>query len=110
MKKKLITKPAPKTEIYYDWDDVMDYMKKKYKYTNSKISKIWDHLTNCNEMLNGKIFTISNWDLVHNNGQFSYLHPEWYIEVIKELMEEFGKIDEKCLTPNTKTANFKSSW
>jgi len=100
-------KPDKLSISYYDWDSVTQYL----DWDEEKISDVWNHIIETtDDSMNGRIFTISDWELKHNNGQFKYAIDDWYIPVIEELMEHFGEVDDKCLTPNTKTANFRSTW
>lgn len=105
--KKEIKKPEKLSISYYDWHDVENFL----GWSDSKTTKVWHHIIETtDDSMNGRIFTISDWELKHNNGEFKRLIPKWYIPVIEELMEHFGEVDDKCLTPNTKTANFRSNW
>jgi hypothetical protein len=107
MKTKNKTKPSLLTQDYYDFDSVADYL----GWSESKKSKVWNYIIDItDDSMNGRIFTISNWELVYNNGEFKKHIPKWYIPVIEQLIEHFSKIDANCKTPNTKTANFRSSW
>ena len=111
-------KPEIKHISYYDWDMAWEYIKSKYKFTD-KIPKkqdshghsnLWNYICDKHEIYNGKIFTLSNWKFMHNNGEFVWLIPEWYRPILLAFINEFGEIDKDCLTKNTKTANFQSSW
>lgn len=100
-------KPEIKTIKYYDFDAVADYL----KWSEDKKSKVWNHIIDItNDSMNGRIFTISNWEIIYNNGEYKHLIPKWYIKVIEQLIENFGEIDVSCKTPNTKTVNFRSNW
>jgi len=103
----MMKKPKINTIRYYDWDLAWDYIKEKY---NFKCEKLWNHICDTHEIYNGKIFTLSNWELIHNNGQFAYTVPEWYQPILKAFVDEFGEIDTRCLTEGTKTVNFRYSW
>ena len=124
-------KPEINTIRYYYWDLAWDYIKEKYNFNDELSDKdkneydepydLWNYICDTKKIHNGKIFTLTNWELVHNNGQFLYLVPKWYRPILEAFMEEFGepdtgcltpgtKPDTGCLTPGTKTANFKASW
>jgi hypothetical protein len=110
-------KPEINTIHYYDWDLAWDYIKEKYNFNdmsakdrNGKARYLWNHICDTHEIHNGKIFTLSNWELVYNDGQFLYMVPEWYRPILQAFIDEFGEIDKGCLTPGTKTVNFRASW
>lgn len=112
-----MNKPEIKTIQFYDWGASWKYLKAKYNFVDDCVieadgetSDIWCYIVDTQEIYNGKIFTFSNWELMHNNGEFAYCIPDWFKPILKAIIDEFGEIDEKCLTPNTKNVNFRSTW
>jgi hypothetical protein len=100
-------KPEILTKQYYDWEDAWDYIKEKYKF---ECDELWSYICDTKEIYNGKFFSLSNWELVYNNGQFLYLVPDWYQPILEAFINEFGEPDEGCLTPGTKTCSFMHQW
>jgi hypothetical protein len=100
-------KPEKETIQFYDWHCVCKFL----GWSNEKESKVWNYIIGTNDdNMNGRIFTISNWELVFENGRFSYLVPEWYKLVLTELLDNFGEEDTGTTTPNCKSANFRCNW
>lgn len=113
-------KPKLEKIEYFDWDLAWDYIKEKYNFSDEVADKdkneydepydLWNYICDTHEIHNGKIFSLSNWELIHNNGQFKYSVPDWYIPILEAFIEEFGEIDTGCLTPGTKTCSFRANW
>jgi hypothetical protein len=110
-----MNKPEKQIVEYYDWDDAWEYLCNKYNFKekfniDEDGASVWNHIVEIYQIYNGKIFTLSNWELVYNNGKFAYSIPEWFKPILTIIIDEFGEIDKECTTPNTKTVNFRSCW
>ena len=114
---KTPAKPTLQTASYYDWDAAWEYLKAKYGFidecvveTKRRRSDLWNYLVENHEIFNGKLFTLSNWELVHEKGRFAYLVPDWYRPLLEAIIQEFGQPDRECTTPGTKTVTFRATW
>jgi hypothetical protein len=111
-----MNKPIKQTEWYYDWDSSWKYLKEKYNFKDCIIIDegeeidIWNYIAEAKGIVNNKIFSFSNWEIVYNNGQYRYMIPEDFIPILIAILDEFGEIDSTCLTPNVKIAQFLESW
>ena len=106
-------KPEKETITYYDWNEAWEYLEKKHGLKD-EISKedypkghrdyfcVWNYIVGMNEIHNGSIFILSDWDL--KNG-FENTLPEFWVPVLETIMEEFGEEDGNCLS-----ATFRVTW
>ena len=112
-------KPPKEILEYYDWFSAWDYIQEEreisddyevYNPIEGELDDVWHYLIDVHGVSNGMPFTLSNWEVVYDNGRFAgNMCPRW-IELLEIILDEFGEIDKQCLTPNTKTANFIASW
>jgi hypothetical protein len=105
-------KPEKYTVEYYDWHDAWDYIKEKYNpdqkiIVNEQDYDPWQYLVDFYEVSNGKIITITDWDLVYNNGQFAHLVPPAWAKIVNLLMDEFGEFESNNIS---RKAKFETSW
>lgn len=114
-------KPEKIVTSHYDWTEVWEYLRDKYGLCSvissvdypedsEEFFDIWNYLVDANDIKNGAPFTISDWELKHNDGEFAYMIPEFFKPILGYILDEFGEIDTNCLTPNTRTATFVETW
>jgi hypothetical protein len=103
-------KPTKKTIKYYDWDEVEQYLIEKNIWTESFASEFWGELCEDKGIVNGKSFTITDWELKHNKGKYAYTVCDTLKKAIPSLLEHFGEPDKGCLDPGVLTATFYRFW
>ena len=115
--KKHLKKPEKQTKTYYDWIDAWEYLKEKYgfpdecaKDEDGEPLDLWQYFCDKYEIHNGGFISVTDWELKHNDGEFAYMYPDWYIPILNVILDEFGEVDKECLTPNTRVAEFQTVW
>ena len=99
--KEFIEKPKPETVEFYDWLSIWDYVSTKYNIIDKIDSEIypdesseyyciWNYMVDAYEIHNGKMITLSDWDLKYNNGEYSYTIPDFFKPVLIYILDEFG--------------------
>jgi hypothetical protein len=100
-------KPNKKVLEYYDWHTAVEYL----GWSESKASKVWNHvIEDTCDWMNGLPFTISDWELKHDNGKYAKSWPRYWREAVIKIIEKFGEPDTGCLTEGVKTVTFICSW
>lgn len=106
-------KPTQKVTKYYEWDSAWKYIKEKYGFTDETGDEenpdIWNYIVETQDIHNGSYFVLSNFELEYNNGQFSYLLPDWFKPILKALLDEFAEPNE-CKDGKGREVTFKVSW
>jgi len=109
-RKSDMNKPAKKTLEYYDWEDVEKYLIDNKIWSEELKDEVWSELCETVDIKNGSPFTITDWDLKHDNGKFADLVSDFMKDAIPVLLEHFGEPDKECLDPDILTATFIASW
>jgi len=105
-----MNKPTKKTLEYYDWSSVEKYFIDNGIWDEKLKDEVWSELCETVDIKNGSPFTITDWDLKHDNGKFADLVSDFMKDLIPELLGHFGEPDKKCLDPDILTATFIASW
>ncbi len=103
-------KPKQKTFKYYEWGDVEMWMIENKIWSELYATEFRGYLTDILVITNGKPFTIGDWELKHNNGEFAFMVPDTFRLAIQDLMIHFGTPDKDTLTPGVLTATFIETW
>lgn len=105
-----MNKPTKKTLEYYDWGSVEKYFIDNGIWDEELKRDVWMELCECETIRNGTPFTITDWELKHDNGKFSHLVSDFMKDAIPDLLEHFGEPDEGCLDSGILTATFIATW
>ena len=105
-----MNKPTKKTLEYYDWSSVEQYFIDNKIWSEDFKDEVWLELCENDSIGNGQPFTITDWELKHDNGRFAYLLSDIMKDAISDLLEHFGEPDKGCLDPGVLTATFIANW
>lgn len=105
-----MNKPEKKLLSYYDYDSVKEYLIKNKIWTNGLAVDFWLSLCDADQIKNGTPFTVSDWELKHENGKFSHLVSKRKRKAMESLLAHFGEPDKDCLDSGVLTATFIANW
>jgi len=105
-----MNKPTKKTLKYYNWDTVEMYLIENKIWSELFASDAWSELCENLDIRNGTPFTITDWELKHDNGKFSHSVSDVMKDAIPDLLKHFGEPDKNCLDSGILTATFIATW
>jgi hypothetical protein len=105
-----MNKPEKQNLLYNNYHSVEKYLLDNKIWTNNLADYFWKSLCNEGKIRNGTPFNISDWELKHENGKFSYLVDKKKRIAIESLLAHFGESDKNCLDSNVLTATFIVTW
>jgi hypothetical protein len=105
-----MNKPNKQTLEYYDWGSVVKYFIDNEIWDVELKDDFWSELCNSKDIKNETPFTITDWELKHDNGKYSYLVSDCMKDAIPDLLEHFGEPDKNCLDAGILTATFIATW
>ncbi len=105
-----MNKPTKKTLEYYDWSSVEKYFIENGIWDEKLKDEVWEELCDTVAPQNGTPFTITDWELKHDNGAFAYLVSDFMKGLIPDLLERFGEPDKDSRDPGILKVTFIATW